>query len=426
MAAVRIASVGLETPLGRQLIAAPIGIGIAIVAAHLTRTDGTNTRDDDLYTTSAPRPPSATEAAAGFTAGSPSLTPAATAGAPTLLFKISTYSASTADSVCANYGAYYVSTQPSTVLVSTSASTQAGFTYPNICTVRSTYTPTNSTGNVTFSISNALGCPAGYGITGTSPNQICSLVTASAVPRPVDNACPIIRSGNSYSVDPVDPDCSNGQAPLVLTDATGQTISSSDTTGAKFSFHINTDGTSSVVSETPDTATNTTKRRTVTLGASANGTTPPVVTGVSDTTLSGTGAAITAPTGTASAADPALLASQQAATTSLQDIQAKEDAAAADRASAGTAAAAIPSSLPAAPWDISKLGLPTQSQFTLSAPNVALPSRLGCVPLHLPFGTYDVQVDVCDFVTTFTPIFDWLIVMMGVSSGVWQVFNRKT
>jgi hypothetical protein len=265
-------------------------------------------------------------------------------------------------------------------------------------------------------------CAAGY----TSNGTICNLTNGALVPRPTDNACPIIRTGNSYAVDPLDPDCSNGQAPLVLTDATGQTISSSDTTGAKFSFHINTDGSSSIVSQTPDTATNTTKQRTITLAPPANGTTPPVVTGVSDTTLSGTGAAITAPTGTASAADPALLAAQQAGTTSLQDIQAKEDAAAADRASAGTAAAAIPASLPAAPWDISKLGLPTQSQFAMSAPNVALPSHLGCVPLHLPFGTYDVQVDVCDFVTTFTPIFDWLIVMMGVSSGVWQVFNRKT
>ncbi|MEI7842764.1 MAG: hypothetical protein WCI39_07010 [Gallionellaceae bacterium] len=78
MSAVRIAAVALETPQGKQLIAAPIGIGIAIVAAHMTRTDGTNTRDDDLYTTTAPRPPSATEAAAGFTSGSPSVTPLST------------------------------------------------------------------------------------------------------------------------------------------------------------------------------------------------------------------------------------------------------------------------------------------------------------------------------------------------------------
>jgi len=414
MAAARITSVALETTAGQQLlIAAPIGIGIALTAMHITRSDGANTRNDDFFTTNAPRQPSVTEAAAGFTAGSPSLVPASTAGAPVLLWRTS-YNGpfATANEACAAFNSL------------TTTYVQNGYLYPaaglngQLClgTTLSTGATFQSIG-----IYQVESCPTGYSITGSAPNKICSLTSASAVSRPVDNVCPIVRSGNSYASDSTDPDCLNGQGATITSCGAGCTESKfSDSSGLKFSLRQNADGTSTITNEVTDSATNTTKRRTITAAAPVNASSPPLVTGVLDESISGTGTALGSSTVSPSTVtDPA-------ATAALQDIAAKEAAIQLDRTNAETKAAAVPSSLAAAPWDISRLGLPSQSQFAYSAPSVPLPSKTGaCVPLEMPLLGSVASVDTCAFVTTFTPIFNWLIVMMGVASGMWQIFSRK-
>lgn len=386
------------------MLAAPIGIGIAITAMQITRTDDTNTRTDDLYTTNTPRQPSPTEAAAGFTSGSPSLSPASTA-TPSQSFIVSGYPSQVGTS---------------TVDVCNKVATLYGSPYTGTIHLVSTVSYCKIANGATVIADNPISvlntCPTGYSLSG----QACALSNASAVPRPVDNACPIVRSGNSYANDATDPDCANGQAPHVIVDATGQTISINDASGSSFSLHVNGDGTSSITTTVPDTATNTTKKRVIDIAAPASPAEPPLVTGVSDSVLSGTG------TGASTAAlTQTTVVPDAVQTAALQDIAAQEAATAQDRAAADTAATALPSALPAAPWNVSSLGLPAQSQFSYSAPAVPLPSGGACAPLSMPLLGSTASVDVCPFVTTFTPIFNWLIVMMGVSSGMWQVFSRN-
>lgn len=407
MAAARITAIALETNAGQQLlVAAPIGIGIAFTAMHITRSDGTNSRNDDLYTTSAPRPPSATESAAGFTSGSPSLTPAPTAGAPsTLYLSGSGIKYSSAAAAC----------QDPTTLANMS-----GWAFSSVPVGGGTcvwyYAPTNIY-TTAYSVTPVYDCSAGYSVSGSS----CVLSNAAAVPRPVDNICPIVRTGNSYANDPADPDCANGQAPSVITDATGTTTSINDPSGLSFSFHVNGDGSASITTTTPDTATNTTKKRVLILASPASASQPPVVTGVSDTTLSGTGTGASATsipvTQTVATADPAQ-------TAALQDIAAKEAATAADRTAAETKAAAL--GLPAAPWDITKILMPKQSDYTFAAPSSsALPSKSACVSFNFPLAGHSVAVDPCSFINVMVPIVDWALVMMGIASGVWQVLDSR-
>lgn len=89
-----------------------------------------------------------------------------------------------------------------------SGGAQGGGTWYGCAVGSETCWATNN-GKRTISMWVATGCAAGYTLSSGS----CNLTTPSAVQKPVDGRCYIIRSGNSYSSDPQDPDCSGGGFP---------------------------------------------------------------------------------------------------------------------------------------------------------------------------------------------------------------------
>lgn len=138
-----------------------------------------------------------------------------------------------------------------------------------------------------FTYQTAMTCPAGYSVSGTS----CVLSNAAQVPKPPDGICTILRSGNTFSGDPMDPDCA-----LSSTSAAGKSnmtgLGTSHLTGGdigskKADVVANADGSSTVTVMTVNNNNTTTM---TTINMSAPGTGGGVtVTGTSQTTVQGTG-----------------------------------------------------------------------------------------------------------------------------------------
>lgn len=143
-------------------------------------------------------------------------------------------------------------------------------------------------------------CPVGYSHNGTV-GAVCTLSSPSSVMKPSDGHCTIKRSGNSFSGDAQDPDCS-----LTGTTAAaqaGQTTSStqSKATGAGGRTSSTTTVNASTGVSTTSIVTNnnngTTTTTIINMSNPAPGTGTAVVTGTSSTTTQGTGdLATTVPT----------------------------------------------------------------------------------------------------------------------------------
>lgn len=421
LAAARITSIALKTPAGQQLIAAPLGIGIAITAMQITRTDGTNSRTDDIYTTNSPRPPSAIEAAAGFKASATNPSP----DPPSALSPTANAFWYCRDgSIC---------TQSAASVSQCAFVAGAGFPYvmgavgpaPNYAF---SLTCNNASGAVVWSGvlngSATTTCPAGYTLQGST----CALTNAAVVIKPSDGACPIVRAGNSYSVDATDPDCSNGQAPLFTTDATGVTHSLNDSFGSNFKFHINGDGSSSIVSEVTDSATNTTKRRTVTAAPPASASVPPVVTGVRDETIAGTGSQAGAVPSTGSVtSDPALAAAVAANTAAVNDLKNEISAtgeAAMVTGGAVSAAATLATEFANQASDVTKradgFGLPSLPAFLF--PHFA-PAT--CTPLVWNALGHQVTFDLCPYVPAIKSIESWILYVLTAFASFSMLMNFR-
>jgi hypothetical protein len=183
------------TAVGSSPVGAAIAVGVGVYALYLNfKTDSSaqSTQGVKIQTTSAPRVPTAVEAAAGFTAGFPDVVPPSTGPAPSLAYypgalSLTTIRASTPHDACIQYVA----------LIGKTWFIDSG----NQCTW---YSYGTSGGYSYIGLYPVSGCTSGYIISGS----VCVLSVANSVVRPTDGYCPIVRSGNTYAAAN-DPDCSN-------------------------------------------------------------------------------------------------------------------------------------------------------------------------------------------------------------------------
>lgn len=124
-------------------------------------------------------------------------------------------------------------------------------------------------------------CPTGY----TSNGSQC-VATPGAVTKPADSKCTIIRTGNTFSADPVDPDCTAGLPATVSVTGTEVVVNPSAT--QKQSVKINGDGTTTATTTTINTTNNTTTTNTTNIN-NGGGVGNSKITGIGTSTVNGTG-----------------------------------------------------------------------------------------------------------------------------------------
>lgn len=132
-------------------------------------------------------------------------------------------------------------------------------------------------------------CPAGY----TNSSGTCTLSNASAVQKPVDGKCTILRSGNTFSGDANDADCSvsssNSPAQTLNLGGSGTAGINASKDGYSGAVTNNTaDGSTTITFSVPNYSNGTTTQFTLSLGA-PDGTGKQVVVGISKNTSSGIG-----------------------------------------------------------------------------------------------------------------------------------------
>jgi len=277
-------------------------------------------------------------------------------------------------------------------------------------------------GYLSFNTQNT--CPVGYVVAGA----VCTLSNAAVVQKPSDGKAEISRVGNVLYVDARD--TADGLPPNVV--ATSDTVTMTDTNGAKYETHINADGTSTVTSTIPRTDGSNKSDRVVTALSAPDPATGAVeVTGASSQVYSGTGAAIA---GTPDAAT----GSSDAKDSTLQAIKASIDAAkaadAADRSASEAGAAALPGQLTGSAasgqFTVSALGLPSQSQFgvaDVTGVGAALPSNNGdCVALDVELPQMgNLHISPCAVVNAVRPLVDFLMVALGCAGGLFVLLGRR-
>lgn len=128
-------------------------------------------------------------------------------------------------------------------------------------------------------------CPAGYTYSGGT----CNLSDPSVVQKPSDGTCTIKRVGNSFSGDPLDPDCSANPGVVVNSDTVTVSPKSGSSENAQYKFIP--DGSGSITITTPNDD-GTTSQRTVVFGPPNPSTGSVAITGTSQATFSGTGSQV--------------------------------------------------------------------------------------------------------------------------------------
>jgi hypothetical protein len=109
----------------------------------------------------------------------------------------------------------------------------------------------------------------------------------------------------------------------------------------------------------------------------------------------------------------------------------KESSWQADRAAAETTAATIANTTPPEkPWyDITQLHLPGLSDFGKHSTDFGdkLPASSGCVTLSLTLPVFgQMNLDPCPIVTPMQPIVNWGVIVLGVLSGIAQIFRIRS
>lgn len=154
----------------------------------------------------------------------------------------------------------------------------------NQCFYRGADYPSSSEG----SIAQSIDCPAGYTDNGTA----CALSNAAVVQKPLDGKCNVIRTGNTYSGDANDPDCSLGSAggaaqALNLNVSSNQVTASAP--GQTATVNTNTGTGATTITNSTANTNNTTTNNIVNLGAPPGGTGAPAITGKGVSTTEGVG-----------------------------------------------------------------------------------------------------------------------------------------
>ena len=141
------------------------------------------------------------------------------------------------------------------------ANCQLGF-YPGANITSSTVTATQGgqpaqyifylSNGVNFYVGRNLLCPSGYTWNGT----VCNMTNPATVMKPVDNKCNIIRTGNTFSGDPKDPDCGAPFYTAGKIEISGNTVKVK--TEPSLTVKANTDGSTTISTTTINNTTNTT------------------------------------------------------------------------------------------------------------------------------------------------------------------------
>lgn len=414
LAGARIASVAFKTPLGQDIaIGTAIGIGAIIAQLSIQRNSasGVGTETSTLYYTNTPRPPSAAEAAAGFTAGYPSLTPAPTAGAPVKLYRggfHTTITGSTGAAVCQVLMVYYAGSTSFAVMGETA----------NAFGCQMYKADGSGNGGESGTISNS--CSAGYATSGVT----CVLSNAAAVPRPADGFCPIVRSGNTYAQDSTDSDCVAGVSPSFAADGSWS-ISSAD--GVTVSGQrTGVVGQEKVTYSKPDPVTNTTNITNYYLQQGATAADSSVVTGVSTSVGQGTGTAFNSASSVA-AADPAFAAAVSANTVAVQAVQGEVAAVGEANTVATsniTAAAGLTASYAQQSTDLTNrsngLGLPALPAFLFPS---FVPAT--CAPISWTFQNRVISYDLCPWVPAIKRIEAWTLNLISAAICFSMLMNFR-
>lgn len=418
VAAARISAAVLKTPTGQQLLVnAPIGIGLAYGIFSVTRTDGTNSRQDDFYLSDAPRDPSAVESAAGWTKAASGSSPVPPNSVnPIYVWKprgSSTVFYSSPDAACT---AWQLTVPSYRVLL---PATQVNATTYNCNAQRISdgwmlYPPQYA--------DRSSSCPDGYSVSGSS----CVLSNAALVQKPTDNSCPIVRNGTAYAVDANDPDCANGQAPTLSTTAAGgglAVIQGFD--GGFTSIERFPDGRLIIHHGVADPVSNTTKDRAVTLTPGATTNDPPIVAGVSDSTMQGTGASVGGTVSTTT--DPATAAAVAENTAAINELKTELAAtgeAATVTGAAVTGAAALAQSYADQAADVTQrangFGLPALPGFLF--PQFTTPA---CTPIGWTFQNHVVSFDLCPHVPTIKSIAAWVLNLLAAAICFQMLMNFR-
>jgi hypothetical protein len=295
----------------------------------------------------------------------------------------------------------------------------------------------------------AFTAPAGYFADASTPGT-GRLYDSGSVQKPQDGKCSIKRSGNTFSGDPLDPDCAVQPGVTVGSSS----VTASQTTGAVTETVQQTvnsgNGTQQVTQSSGDSAQNKTTTTVINIGAPSGGTGPGTVTGKSTTTSTGVGDATGGTTKTDVQNFPddyTREGTQQQVKGILQDIKDNglgfdEKAAESEtaRTDAGTSGEALNSAMQgqvdafnaaAGSGDAGLAGISGLSQFV--APGSAdsanglesvLPDGGSCVPASFSWLGQSVEMDYCGIANYVRSILNWMLAAL-TGLYIWARFYRR-
>lgn len=262
-------------------------------------------------------------------------------------------------------------------------------------------------GYTTYTANSQIGCNAGYMYNGTS----CVLSDPNSVMKPSDDRCTIKRTGNSFSVDPRDPDCVSGRIPAT-TSISPNVITLSKSDGSTKSVTINADGSSTITESRPNNSTNTTETNTTTISA-PNASGAVSVTGQGSGVAPGTGtqAGSSAPavnvnfdkSGLATEGTLGGIKSSVDAIKDGLDPGSADSSLSAQRSAFDTAMDGLTSMFSAEPG---KAATGLADDFSLGG---FLPAQCGCTPLTINFKGHQASFDWCSPMATFKDVLEWVI-----------------
>ena len=416
-----------ETSVGVQVSAGAAVVGGAIYSLAVSRSDSAgHNRTDTMYQSNTPRPPSTAEAAAGFTAGYPHVIPPTAGAAPTTKYthpQTGSTLYNDTNTACTVPVPAMAVNMPGLYYTSYDAGTLRCFYYwPGIGAVNRTITP-------------SISCNAGYVVSGAN----CNLSVPDSVARPTDGFCPILRVGNSYSVDTTDPDCADtSNTPQFAADGSYSIISKD---GKYVTSRLTSGGDRVTTIGTPDPATSQTKIVELTTRQTTDPAVPPTVIGKKEGILPGIGApADPLPVGT----PPPAVAVDFSPVTAAIAAQTAADAAAraADTAAAATATAAAAGNLTGsensrAAADASSLaGMNTLANAAKSSYVTDThyldgifnfsPVASVCAPYTKTVHGRTVTIDTCYYTEMIRTTLAWLFALFGAYTVFTNIFRPRT
>lgn len=253
-------------------------------------------------------------------------------------------------------------------------------------------------------------CSPGY----ANQSGSCVLSDPSLVMKPSDSRCTIKRTGNSFDVDPRDPDCASGKIPAT-TAISSNVITMTKADGSTKAVTINADGSSTITESRPNNSTNTTETNTTTLSA-------PDASGAVKVTGQGSGVAPGTGTQVGSSAPPVNvnfdksgLATESTAAGIKSSVDAIKDGL--DPGSADSSLSTQKSAFDSAMDGLTSMfaSEPSRSltglddDFSLGG---YLPAQCGCTPLTMTFHGHTASYDWCAPMAVFKDVLSWMFGML--------------